>query len=111
VAPPPEPQEPFFSLKAVEEQVRAIQRQILSGFPAADPSDREALARKVAKLAEGGDCTEAIRQADLWLAGKPGPLAQETSLRREVLTRKVACLNRLGRADEARATQRLRDGQ
>lgn len=94
-----------FNLKAIEDNLRELQRQAHVPFG----SPREVQARAVRNFADSGDCHEAIEAADVWLAGPSADAFDEAPLRRIVLQQKVRCLNHLKRYAEAAELQRLLD--
>ena len=103
------PREPAtgFSLKAVEEHLRELERQVNAPFVRIASMSREAGVRTITRLVDVGDYERALVMADQWLRVPPSPAPEEPAWRRSVLQQKVRSLNHLGRADEALEVQRL----
>jgi ferric-dicitrate binding protein FerR (iron transport regulator) len=95
-----------FSLKAIEEHLRELERQAHVPF-APTSSSRESSARAIANLVDAGAHERALAMADAWLRGPSSDSPQEPVWRRSVLQQKVRCLNHLGRTAEALEVQRL----
>ncbi|MCU0695106.1 MAG: FecR family protein [Myxococcaceae bacterium] len=96
-----------FSLKAIEEHLRELERQAHVPFAPITSTTRESAARTIARLADAGDHDEALELADAWLRGPASASPLEPAWRRSVLQQKVRCLNHLGRTAEALEVQRL----
>jgi len=94
-----------FSLRAVEQNLRELERQVRNAFPPLTADARAAAAKAIARLADAQDCEAALDAADVWL--RTPASEDEAGLRRTVLQQKVRCLNHLGRAAEALEVQRL----
>lgn len=96
-----------FSLKAIEENLRELERQAHVPFAPIGQTTREQQARSVGRLADVGNCELALLEADKWLTAPAGDALEEAPLRRMVLQQKVRCLNHLGRGAEALEVQKL----
>lgn len=94
-------------MKAVEDNLRELERQAHVPFVPVGSSTREHQARLVVRLADVGNCVLALQEADKWLQAPAGDALEEAPLRRMVLQQKVRCLNHQGRTQEALEVQRL----
>lgn len=104
---PPRRRNSGFNLRAIEENLRELERQAHTPFIPFGSTTREAQARSVGRLADVGNCQVALEEADRWLTAPAGDALEEAPLKRMVLQQKVRCLNRLGRTEEAAQVQRL----
>lgn len=94
-----------FSLREVEEHLRELERQVRAPFEPQSPAARERGARTVARVADAGNCEQALQLAEAWLRQPMSAAREEPVWRRSVLQQKVRCLNHLGRTAEALEVQ------
>jgi hypothetical protein len=95
-----------FSLKAIEENLQELERQVHIPFAPIVSPVREQQARAIARLADIGNCELVLREAQKWLSAPESGGLDEAPSKRMVLQQKVRCLNRLGRSAEAAEAQR-----
>lgn len=69
-----------------------------------NPRQREV--REIGELTDGGNCEEALKRADEWLAGDPSESAEEGTWKRQVLVNKMRCYRVLHRDTEADAIKK-----
>ncbi len=100
VAPPPPEDEAgsILSLKIVERQFSKVAQAFKAPFVA---SFRESRSRDIGKLADEGNCEEALKRADQWLSDKPSASDSESRWRRAVMVNQMRCYTRLNRSEDA----------
>ncbi len=90
------------SLAGLEQRLRKFTRAIQAPFAAVGSTIREGRSRDIGKLADEGNCDEALKRADNWLGDKPSVATEEPRWRRAVLVNQMRCFTRLHRTEDAR---------
>jgi hypothetical protein len=100
--PPPEEEEAsVLSLAGLEQRLKKVSRAVRAPFAAVGSSMRETRAREVGRLADEGNCEEALRRADEWLSDTVTGDSDEPRWRRSVQVNQLRCYTRLHRDAEA----------
>ncbi len=102
-APPPAEDEEasVLSLAGLEQRLKKVTRAVQAPFAAVGSTIRETRSRDIGKLADEGNCEEALKRADLWLADKPSVSSNESRWRRSVMVNQMRCYTRLNRTEDA----------
>ena len=88
--------------------MKRIFRAVRAPFAAIGSSIRETHAREVGRLADEGNCEEALKRAAVWLADKRSDSTDEPRWLRSVEVNQLRCYTRLHRdADANRLKERL----
>ena len=110
-APPDSPEEEeasVLSLAGIEIRLKRISRAVKAPFAPVGSSIRETRAREVGRLADEGNCEEALKRADVWLVDKRSESSDEPRWRRSVQVNQMRCYTRLHRdADATRLKEQL----
>ena len=92
----------------LEQRLKRVPRVVQLPFAAVGSTIRETRSREIGKLADEGNCEEALRRAEVWLADKPSVSEAETRWKRSVMVNQMRCYTRLKRdADASRIKSKL----
>ena len=102
-APPPAEDEEasLLSLAGVQQRLKKVTKAVQVPFNAVGASLRETRSREIGQLADEGNCEEALKRADVWLADKQSVSSAEPRWRRSVMVNQMRCYTRLNRHEDA----------
>ncbi len=105
---PEEEEASVLSLAGIEQRLKKVSRAVRAPFAAVGSSIRETRAREIGRLADEGNCEEALRRADAWLVDKRSESTDEPRWKRSVQVNQMRCYTRLHRdADATRLREQL----
>jgi hypothetical protein len=100
-APAEDEEASVLSLAGLELRLRKVTKAVQAPFAAVGSTIRETRSREIGRLADEGNCEEALRRADAWLLDKPSVSVAEPRWRRAVMVNQMRCYTRLNRTEDA----------